>query len=292
MALTAAEIIVINQSLDRIAAAQITVAGTTAWEYQVCSRNYEQTRDGLLRSFEWPWASSRATLAKISTLTLDTMPTAAWAVGDTITGITSGATAEILTATSGTEYEIIYLDGAFSDGETITNATVEKVYWQGIPVTWEGEEVVYFDSEDAEQVVCGTGYPVVADTIPSFEWDYQYYLPDDFWRLKRVYEDDGVDEVDDRWEIEGKRILTNYDSCNIKYVRKITDPADFDVLFTEVLILRLALKLVNPLAKTGADALKEEIRNELRVAESNARLVCAQENNTSGRSDFNLAQYG
>ncbi|MBE3143571.1 MAG: hypothetical protein IMZ61_06570 [Planctomycetes bacterium] len=292
MSLTAAEILILNQSLDRIAAAQITLAGTTTVEYLACSRNYEQTRDTLLRSFQWPWASTRATLARISTLTLDVMPTDSWAVGDTITGITSEATAEILTVTSETEYEIIYLDGTFEAGEVITNATVESVLYEGHPVTYGGDEVVSFDTSDSEQVVCGTGYPTAVDAAPSFEWDYQYYLPADFLRLKKVYEDDGTDEVDDRWEIEGKRILTNYDTCNIKYVRKVTDPTEFEELFAEVLILRMAMKFINPLAKTGSDTLKAELREELRVAESKARLVAAQESNVSGRSDFNLSRYG
>ena len=297
MALTAAEILILNQSLDRIAAAQIdaTKAGyLTTVQYLACSRIYEQTRDSLLRSFQWPWASARATLAKITTITLDVMPTSAWTVGDTITGITSEATAQILTVLSETVYEIIYLDGTFEAGEVITNATVESVFYEGIPVTYEDEGVVWFDSSGAEQVVCGTGYPTAVDTAPSFEWDYQYYLPENFLRLKKVHEDDGTDEVDDRWEIEGRRILTNYDTCNIKYVRKVTVPAEFEDLFVEVLILRCALKLTSPLAGTGTSAreLKAGIQEELRYAESKARLVAAQENNTSGRSDFNLARYG
>jgi hypothetical protein len=291
-ALTQSEIDVLNQALDRLAAAQITLAGTTTNEYLVCNRHYAQTRDSLLRSFQWPFASDRATLSQISTLELDTAPGPdAWAVGDVITGITSGTTAEILTVTSNTEYEIIHLSGDFTDGETITNATVEKVYWEGIPVTWEDEQVYWYDDSDSDQVVCGTGYPAVLEIMPDFEWDHQYQLPNDFVRLKKVYEDDGVDYVDDRFEREGQRILTNYDSCNIKYVKDVTDPTEFDALFEEVLILRLAMKLANPLAGIRASDLKAEISQELKVAESKAKIVAIQEVNVSGRSDFNLAKY-
>ncbi|MDD5458396.1 MAG: hypothetical protein PHF37_03280 [Phycisphaerae bacterium] len=292
MSLTQAELNIANQALDRIAAAQITLTGTTANEYLVCNRHYAQTRDSLLRSFEWPFATDRATLSQISTLELDTAPGPdTWAVGDVITGITSGTTAEILTVTSDTEYEIIHLSGDFTDGETITNADVEKVYWQGIPLTWEDEPVYWYDDSDCDQVVCGTGYPIVSGLTPDFEWGHQYQLPNDFVRLKKVYEDDGTDYVDDRFEREGQRLLTNYDTCNIKYIKDITDPTKFDALFTEVLILRLAMKLVNPLAGIRAAELKAEISQELRVAEFKAKLVAEQEVNVSGRSDFTLARY-
>lgn len=293
MSLTAAEISVINQSMDRIHAAQIVFATQTTVEALTAIRNYEQTRDALLRSYEWTFASARDELSQISTLTLDVMPTAAWAVGDTITGITSGTTAEILTVTSETEYEIIHLSGDFTDGETITNADdVAIVYWEGQPLTYEGETVYTYDDSDSYQVNCGTGYPVVAAITPAFKWTYQYQLPSDYLRLIFVYEDDGTDEVDERWTIEGGRILTHYDTVNIKYVKKVTDPTDFDPLFTEFLILRLALKLFYALASTASAKSIADLKDEIKAAQSTARVVNSQENNTTGRSNWNLARYG
>ena len=293
MALTQLEIDVLNQAQDRIGGAQIAFALQTDLASVRAIRHYEQTRDALLRSYEWPWASERVGLSQISTLTLDKMPTAAWAVGDTITGITSGTTATILTVTSETEYDIIYLSGDFTDGETITNADdVEILYWEGQPLTYEGETLYSYDDSDSEQVKCGTGYPVVAAKTPAYKWAYQYQLPDDFMRLREVYEDDGTDEVNYRWEIEGRKILTDYDTCNIKYVRKVTLPTDFDPLFTEVLILRLALKLINPTAGTKTNDIKADIKDDLRLAEAKAKIISLQENDTSGRANFNLARYG
>ena len=181
--------------------------------------------------------------------------------------------------------------GDFTDGETITNGDIEIVYWEGQPLTYEGEEVYWWDDSDAKQVVCGAGYPIVAAKTPAYKWTYQYQLPDGFMRLCEVYEDDGTDAVDERWEIEGRKILTNYDTCNIKYIRTVAFPTDFDPLFAEVLILRLALKLLNPTAGIKTNDIKADIKDDLRIAEAKAKIVCSQENNTSGRANFTLARY-
>lgn len=293
MSLTEAEVAVVNQAEDKFTGAQTAYATQTTLEALAAIRHYEQTRNSLLESFEWPFATDREELGKISTIVLDAEPGPDnWAVGDTITGISSGTTAEILTVTSGTEYEIIHISGDFTDGERITNATVYDVTWEGVPVEYEDETVCWYDDSDADQVTCGTGYPVVAGITPDFEWTHQYHLPNDFIRLTKIDEDDGTDYVDDRWEREGKRLLTNYDTCNIKYIKEVTDPDDFDPLFTEVLILRLALKLIPPLAGTKTNPLKADIKEDLRVAEIKARIVAAQETNVSGRSDWDLARYG
>ena len=283
---------VVNPALDRIHAGIITLANsTTKEEGKSADRNYSRTRNSLLRSFEWPWASTRAELSIINTLTLDRMPTAAWSVADTITGITSGTTAEILKVNSGSSYVVIRQSGDFTSGETITNATVETVYYDGVEVTYEGETVYSYDSSAAYQINCATGYPTAVALAPSHKWTYQYYLPDDFVRIRNVYEEDDIDAVDYRWTREGKRILTDYDSVNIKYVQSITDPTEFDELFLEVFILRLALKLLPILAGTASRSFREDLRAELQETEARARVISFQEDNTTGRDHFNNARY-
>lgn len=129
-------------------------------------------------------------------------------------------------------------------------------------------------------------------STPLFEWDHQYLLPSDFLRLRFVYEDDGVDTEDDRFEIEGRKILTNYDTCNIKYIRDVTDPTEFDALFVELLVLRLAWKLINPLAGTNANSLKDDVKEELKEINRKAQAVSAQETNVAGREDWDLSRTG
>jgi len=290
MAFTAAELNLVNQSLGRISSTTISAAengSTTCDTYVKANLHYAQTRDSLLRRYEWTFAVAQSELALISTLTLDHQPLPdAWAVGDTITGITSGNTAEILTVVSPTEYEIIYLTGDFEDTETLTNATVYDVLWEGLPVTWEDEQVVWYDSSTSDETTCAITTTAIT---PLFRYDYQYELPDDYQRLTKNWEET---ESDYEWAVQGHRLLSDRDEVNIEYVRKVTDPAEFDPLFTEVLILSLALKLLSPLQGTQNTTFRQELKQDLRQAMSKAGLVCTVEKSQSGYSSWNSARWG
>ena len=287
------EIDFVKQVLDRIAAkSTLTLADQTSVEALAAFRHWSTTLNSLIRSYEWPFLTTRDELEQVKTITLDASPTSAWAVADTITGVSSGTTATILAVTSDSEYDLSYISGDFTDGETITNATVSKVYYNGVLVEYEDETVYTFDSSSASQINCATSFPVVAVKTPDFEWTFQYELPTDFKRLIDVYQDDGTDAVDRRWTLEGNRILTDYAECDIRYVKNVTDPDDFNPLFSEVLILRLAWKLIPPLAGSLSRTDRDDIWSELQSAERKARTVCGQENNQTGRKDLNLARYG
>jgi hypothetical protein len=294
MALTQAEVDLCNMAADRIGAGVFTLANQLTHVVGLaCNRHYEKERKALLRSYEWNFARKRLALSIIKKIVVQTVPQPSpWAVGDTITGIDSGVTAEILTVLTDTEYEVSNISGTFADGETITNATVESVYWNGQLVEWEDATVYDYDSAASSQVVCETGYPVISTSSPAFEYDYQYFLPDDYLRKIAVYEDDNTDDPSDRYHIEGKRVLTNYSEFHLRYVFNVTSPDDFDPLFYKVLMLRMALRLTSAVAGTRTNDMKAEIQEELRVSENLARCVSGQENNTTGREDYNLARYG
>lgn len=294
MALTQAEIDLCNVAADRIGAGIFTLANQASNVVGlVCNRNYEKERKALIRSFEWNFARKRVALSIIKKIVIQTEPLpAAWAVGDTITGLNSGVTAEIITVLNNTEYELSGISGTFTDGETITNATVSQVYWQGSALTWEDEDVYTYDPSSSDQIVCITGYPVISNSAPAFEYDFQYFLPDDFIRKIAVYEDDNTDDPANRYHIEGKRVLTNYETFSLRYVWNVTNPDDFDPLFYKCLMLRMALRLTSAVAGTRTNDMKAEIQEELRIAENSARCVSGQENNTTGREEYNLARYG
>jgi hypothetical protein len=50
--------------------------------------------------------------------------------------------------------------------------------------------------------------------------------------------------------------------------------------------------LIPPLVGSLSKADREDIQKELRSAELKARTICSQENNQTGRADWNLARYG
>src|SRR4030067_2279236 len=97
MTLLAGEITICNQALDRIGAAQIASTSTTTHEYLVCDRNYSQVRDALLRSFEWNFVNGRQELSLVYDIDFGTSPGPdEFAVGDILTGVTSGVTSTVL----------------------------------------------------------------------------------------------------------------------------------------------------------------------------------------------------
>jgi hypothetical protein len=287
MSFSTAELALANQSLGRIGSTTISTAengSATCDTYIKANLHYSQTRDALLRSSEWPFAIAQSELALIKTLTLDHQPLPdAWVVGDVITGITSGETATILTVTSPTEYEIVYLTGDFETSETLTNTTVYDVLWEGLQVTYEGEDVVWYDSSTSDETTCVI---TTAAITPSFRYDYQYELPDDYQRMTKNWRDHH------HWAVQGHRLLTDHDDCNIEYVRKVTDPAEFDSLFYEVLVLSLALKLLAPLAGTAGTAFRQALQQELYQLQKKASMVCNVEVSKSGYSSWNNARFG
>lgn len=297
MAFTSNELeLVINPALNRIAAKEVEISNQTGQEYNLCNRHYAKARDWLLRSFEWSFAQKRITLYPVQTLTLDRAPFPdAFAVGDVISGLNSGASGTVLETTTDVAYEISGDDMDFDTGEAITNATVSAMTYKGAAVTrndpssGDDEAMVWYDTSTADVVVCGSAYPTQADSAPGHEWDYQYDLPSDFIRLVHIFEDSGLSGPEYRYAIEGGRILTNFDTMNVRYVRQVTDPTEFTDLFTEVLVLRLAMILSNPL-KGLSEAARQDLQMEWKEAVLHARVVDAQENNTTG-NDYLLGQY-
>jgi len=124
-------------------------------------------------------------------------------------------------------------------------------------------------------------------TDPDFEYDYAYDLPVDFLRMKKPYEAYGVTELLYTYSLEGKQLLSNETSMDIEYIKKVTDPNQFDPLFIEVLVLQLALKMVMPL--TQDKVLRRELHEELygtpqqRGLMARVRVIDKEETNTTSR---------
>jgi len=125
---------------------------------------------------------------------------------------------------------------------------------------------------------------------PDFEWDNQFILPNDFLRFRSVFEEEGFSSKHRRHAIEGQRYLTNFDTVQLRYVKKVTDVTKFDPLFVQILVLELELKLVMPL--TQDVKLKQTIKEDIKLLMPRVRAVDADETNVGGRSDWNLARHG
>jgi len=130
-------------------------------------------------------------------------------------------------------------------------------------------------------------------TAPDFEWTYAYDLPNDFLReWLPPWEDNS--EVQERtrysYSLEGKQLLSNEGTMKLRYVKRVEDVAEFDPLFTEVLILQLALKFVMPIAedKTLWQLVYTELWGGPGVVGlmSRVRTMDKQETKTVGQSEI------
>lgn len=130
----------------------------------------------------------------------------------------------------------------------------------------------------------------VSDTTPAFEYDYQYALPADFLALRYIWDT----ERDEPWlrtpypaALEGLYLLSDETSMDIVYTANVTDAAQFDPLFEQVLVLRLALDLVFPLVKLAVVGAADRIKMELDDAMKQAKQMDLAEQNLIGRVAHN-----
>ena len=143
---------------------------------------------------------------------------------------------------------------------------------------------------------------LTATDTPDFEWAYAFTLPTDFLREKSVFEDNNTIRKNTpfTYELEGKTLLTDESSCNLRYIKQVTTVILFDPLYLEVLVRQLELKFIPPLAGVGsaAQALSKDIKTELYGKGglmSRVRALDRKEGERIGRSDrplWNNARLG
>ena len=135
---------------------------------------------------------------------------------------------------------------------------------------------------------------LVQDTVdPVFEYDNQFILPTDFLALKSVYENRYSDENIASFVIEGKRLLTNNSTVNLRYIKTVTDPREFDPLFVKLLVLLLADELIGPLVG-GDKQIQAKIDAAIKAITPAVMAVDGQETNTIGTdalASWNDARY-
>lgn len=133
-----------------------------------------------------------------------------------------------------------------------------------------------------------------AQVTPAFEYSYQFDLPADYLRRRYVWEDNDADRTQYPYAIEGTKYLTNQKSVYMVYSKKVTTVTSFDPLYTEVLILQFAKRIIVPIAGIK-NTLRDDIDKELVPLMKKVRQIDKQEQNTQSRADidtWNEAMYG
>lgn len=83
-------------------------------------------------------------------------------------------------------------------------------------------------------------------TAPTFEWLHQYTLPADLLALRTLTEGGKINGKPVPYEVEGEKILTDCTSpLKIRYIRRVTNEGEYDPLFVEALVAKLAWKMAH-----------------------------------------------
>jgi len=273
MALTSAEVDLCNQSLGKIGAKQFTFGDVTGYNSTQCLLHFDQTRDMLLRSFEWQFSKTRLRL--VSAWLTDTVYTTdqyVWQAGllykcavahtsDTFATDLTSAYWTLQSTVSAWATATVYALGSF-----VVN---DAVYYECILAHTSGGT----DDEPGTGATTAT-YWKSTTTKPTNVFGYSYNLPSDCLRLVEFIDDSNVD-----WSLETNTILTDEDEVDIVYIAQIDTTTDWDYLFTELVILNLAKRLIGPLAGAGKGtaSLMSDLNAEIERLNKRARIISRQE---------------
>lgn len=114
---------------------------------------------------------------------------------------------------------------------------------------------------------------------PVWGYTYLYPLPSDCLRALNV-EGEPEEQVED-WHVEERAIVTEATApLNIRYIARVTDPAQWSPLFVDALVARLAAE--GAFHFTGSTTREQALREAYRDTVANARRYDAQEGTASG----------
>jgi len=264
MALTAAELKIVNMAMACLGEAQISSVSSTNTAAVAATLMYDQGRDEMLDTGDdWFFLRARAELDMLYLLTVDSSPAPeAWAADAALTGATSGATCTVVQAISDTVYLVTKPSDDFTDGEVISDGT--------------------------NSVDCAADYPEVEEAAPNAGgYLYIYKLPTNFIRPLAMIDENGDEiEYDHREEVhidagdnETDVLLCNQTECFLKYLRKRTTTTCWPAWFTKLVYLNIARQLA--IRITGDNRQKGNLIQEW----WNDALVLAREANAARDAD-------
>lgn len=101
-------------------------------------------------------------------------------------------------------------------------------------------------------------------TTPAYGFAYEFQLPSDCLFVL----DTDLDK-NEKWVIEGRKILSDSSSISIRYIQKVTDEAQLDPLFVEMLEAKLAYEMAIPI--TGQVSIRDRMEAEYEAKKKEAR---------------------
>ncbi len=113
-----------------------------------------------------------------------------------------------------------------------------------------------------------------ADTPAGDAFEYAYAVPDDALRILPLTDSGEGTGISIPWKQEGSLLLSNYSGPRlVRYIGNLTDPADWNPLFTKAFTAALALEIALPL--TNKSSLEDRAAKRYALAIDEARRVNA-----------------
>jgi hypothetical protein len=170
---------------------------------------------------------------------------------------------------------------------TICNLALSKIGARKIiDITEESNEarackMFYVECRDEVLRSHRWNFAIKRDTLsepaaePAFGWKHGFEIPTD---CLRVFECNGweLSRREGNWEIEGRLIMVDEDSADIRYIRRIEDANLFDSIFVEAFATRLGAAITMPINGSGPMA-AEMLKQYEGLTSSKARRIDATE---------------
>jgi len=254
-----------NMALGRIGAAQLTDLDTdSSAEATQCNLHLDATRDALLRSHSWRFASLWVELVR------DEEGDSGTSTDDTNTTLKLYDTGQAWTPNAYANYYLWITGGTGANQIRLIASNA---------ATYLTVSVAFTTTPDA------TSTYEIWENYPPYPWAAQFALPSDLLRLNRTYENAVA------YELDNGLLKTDESEMAINYVKQVTDPDDFDPLFVDALVLSLAAKLCMPLLHDKA--MKDRLEAELPGVLARARMVNLQDSKPDlAPQTWTQARYG
>lgn len=153
----------------------------------------------------------------------------------------------------------------------LTAPTDDTVLGRAVAAVWDLERKAALRDGGWNFAIAREQLPQLT-AAPKHGYDAQFKLPTDCLKLIEVY---GSERL--RYQLEGRQILADTTGpLDIRYLRDVTEPAEFDAGFAEAFALRIALAIGNKIA--GSAFNKAGTFDDYRAALGSAHGSDATEN--------------
>lgn len=89
------------------------------------------------------------------------------------------------------------------------------------------------------------------DTTPIVDWEFKFTLPTDPYCLRILDVRTVTGDIYLDFAIQGRELYTEESTVDITYVQRVEDPTQFDALFYQALVFRLAWKMAYPVTRSS-----------------------------------------